>query len=537
MAMYNVSPKYKDIISKSTKITSTCPVVYQLKPKRQELGNLIRKTIGENKLNKLGLNKTVLFVGETGTGKSTLINALVNYAMGVKWEDKIWFQIVEDEKRRQSESQTSDVIVYDIFGFEGETLPYSLTIIDTPGFGDTRGIEKDDIVSQRLFQLFQSEDGVKNLNVVCLVLKASENRVSDRMMYIFDSVMSLFGRDMEKNIVNLITYSDGLPPKNAIQALETANIKCARNDKDQPLCFLFNNSQHEERTEETEFILENMNKISQRGMTMFTSFLQQAQSPNIDKTLGVLRERIRLSACIQNLQERIMYLENKQNASIENRKVVMEYEREMKENENFTIEVAEEYKVLEKIKGGWWGLGLFYEGATRCTTCEENCHYPECTMAINPNHCEIFKCDRCTSCRKNCHVSNHVKDEQKYVSKTRKVTQTVQVMKEKYELIKISTERSISLLENLEKEIKDLKEERSQWLTVAFQLLVKLDEIALNTASASTHVHLDFLIAKTKEEGDTAKVQKLEQMKKQSMEKKGIMSALRYLGLCGKQPK
>ncbi|KAL3976497.1 L-amino-acid oxidase [Sarotherodon galilaeus] len=112
-------------------------------------------------------NKTILLDGETGAG-SPLINTLLNYMMGVKWEDEVWFRIVEEEKR----SQTSGVILYEIFGFEDETLPYSLTIINTPGYGDTRGTEHDDIISQRLLDLL---DGVHEVSAVGLVMKATGN--------------------------------------------------------------------------------------------------------------------------------------------------------------------------------------------------------------------------------------------------------------------------------------------------------------------------------------------------------------------------
>nr|XP_024656725.1 septin-5-like [Maylandia zebra] len=158
--------KYESIISKSDQRSDGPPAVYQLRPKKQKFGT--RMTVGEKNPNKT--NRTILLLGETGAGKSTLINALLNYTMGVKWEDRVWFTIAEEERR----SQTSDVMVYEIFGFEDETLPYSLTIIDTPGYGDTRGTEHDDIISHRLLDLFQSDDGVHEVHAVGLVMKASE---------------------------------------------------------------------------------------------------------------------------------------------------------------------------------------------------------------------------------------------------------------------------------------------------------------------------------------------------------------------------
>ncbi|KAG7335459.1 hypothetical protein KOW79_000152 [Hemibagrus wyckioides] len=74
-------------------------------------------------------------VGETGVGKTTLINSMVNYMLGVESKDRIWFEVIET-KENQSQSQTSTVTVYDLFT---EPCPFSLTIIDTPGFLKTEG--------------------------------------------------------------------------------------------------------------------------------------------------------------------------------------------------------------------------------------------------------------------------------------------------------------------------------------------------------------------------------------------------------------
>ncbi|KAI4794725.1 hypothetical protein KUCAC02_031886, partial [Chaenocephalus aceratus] len=53
-------------------------------------------------------------------------------------------------------------------------------------------------------------------------------------------------------------------------------------------------------------------------------------------------------------------------------------------------------------------------------------------------------------------------------------------------------------------------------------------EIALKDVSLSTHVHLDFLIEKMKEKGDTEKAMKLERMKSKMEENPSVKSALSY---------
>ncbi|XP_043951878.1 uncharacterized protein LOC122819315 isoform X1 [Gambusia affinis] len=505
------STSIQHIISNSDIISSETLVIYQLKTRKETVESLTRVTFGKRKQNKP--NKTVLLVGETGAGKSTLINALVNYAMGVTFEDKVWFQIVEDERRSQTESQTSDVIVYQLFGFEGQTLPFSLTVIDTPGYGDTRGIEYDVIVSERLLELFQSENGIHELHAVGLVVKSSVNRLSDRLKYIFDSVMSQFGKDIEKNIVALVTHSNGRRPRDLLQALNAAKIKCAKDEKDQPVHFLFNNCRYNDRTD-GEF-LESADKIATKGLRGFTAFLEKTAAQKLDMTLEVLNERIRLSACIQNLEERIRLSEMKE-AETKQIKEALENHQEQK-NQKFTVEIQEAYREKETIEGEMWLMTLV-KGAVCCTICEENCHYSGCTKL--PKDCEVMKDGRCTVCSLKCPVAAHVKGKWRYVTKTRTVQRNMEDLRSKMK-------RHLSFLESLKDEITELKAEKCNLLEESFQHVVHLEQVALKMNSVSTFVHLDFLIDKMKENGDTKKAQKLEDIKKKGDE--GIGSILKYV--------
>lgn len=191
---------------------------------------------------------------ETGAEKSALVNTLVIYAMGVTWEDNVWFEVGEDGRRSRSGGQTSEVTVYQIHGFTGKTLPFAVTVIDTPGYGNSRGAERDVAPRSSLLELIQPEAGVCEINAVGLVLKASDNRLSGRLRYVFDSVASLLDEDF-RNAVLLVTHSDGGPPDNVVKALEESRLDCVRNHASLPLYFLFNNRQNTRKTMQYRIIL------------------------------------------------------------------------------------------------------------------------------------------------------------------------------------------------------------------------------------------------------------------------------------------
>lgn len=84
-----------------------------------------------------------MVVGQTGSGKTTLLNSFINYLLGIQFEDTFRYKIIHEDfgpNRKQDESQTSEVINYCIKANNG--FP-PIVIIDTPGFGDTRGIKQD----------------------------------------------------------------------------------------------------------------------------------------------------------------------------------------------------------------------------------------------------------------------------------------------------------------------------------------------------------------------------------------------------------
>ncbi|XP_072320745.1 uncharacterized protein [Eucyclogobius newberryi] len=515
--------KFQEHLIDVNKIDDGPPARYKLKPEQIDLdkrsdeeSKLVRFTFG--KRDPKHQNRTILLVGATGTGKSTLINALVNYLMGVKFDDQVWFEIIEEndkDPKSQSHSQTSAVSVYQVFGFEGITVPYSLTIIDTPGYGDTRGLEYDNLINKKLQDLFCADDGVDIIDAVGLVLKATENRLDERLVYIFNSVTSLFGKNMETNIVAMMTHSDSMTPANALRALDEAKIKYAKNENNEPVYFLFNNCQKSmkekyERGKHVERAARHAYGTTEQGLSDLTKFVGQCQPQSLKTTIKVMKERIRLSACIQNLNERITDIETKQKVIQNNKKELSKYEDQIKNNESFTINVEETFKEREELTNFW-----DYK-AVCCLECQETCHYPGCTWASNSSWCHVMdKNGNCTSCTKKCSVKDHVKEKWRYVTKTRTVPKTSEEMKKMYDENKAKSELTSTTLEQMEKEITDLQQSKHQILDEAFNIIVELEKIALNIDSALTFVQLDFLIEKMKEKNDPEKVEKLETIQRQ----------------------
>ncbi|XP_071020363.1 uncharacterized protein [Oncorhynchus clarkii lewisi] len=506
--------KIQDTIAKSSLIDKGTPARYQLETKKQNLddeGLLRRWTFGERDHSKL--NKTILIVGETGTGKSTLVNAMVNYVLGVEWEDKVWFEIVEEEKRLQTEAQTTAVTVYEVFGFEGQRVPFSLTIIDTPGYGNTRGIKEDQLIAKKLFELFRSVDGIDQLDAVGLVMKAAMNRLNDRQKYIFNAVLSLFGKDMEKNIVALITHSDGRPPKNALDAIIRANVPCAKNDRNRPVHFAFNNCQcdvFDKEYEDYEEFVSNQKTVWDKGAKSMDKFFEYKMEPkSVKMTEGVLREREQLEACVSNLRERIHMDDLKQDEIKQTQKELCKHKKDVEENKDFTYTVEEPYKEKLPTEGG---------KATTCTVCEENCHYPGCRCIKVLSWCSAMKNYHCTVCTGKCHYTKHVKGNEKYVLKTRVVLRTHGKLKKKYDINEKAAGEKETLISKLQTELEQFTLQKFRLVEESYLCLVILEEIALKSLPLSTAQHLGFLIDKMTETGNTEKVQKLKEMKKRAEE-------------------
>ncbi|ROL29793.1 hypothetical protein DPX16_0850 [Anabarilius grahami] len=501
------------------------PKRYRLHTERKVLddhGKVRKWTYGIKDTSKQ--KKIVLLVGETGAGKTTLINTMVNYLLGVKFEEELWYEITEEAARDQSESQTSEITMYEVFPVKN---PVSLTIIDTPGYGDTRGLEKDLEVAENLSMLFQSSDGVREIDAVCFVIQASKNRLSDRQHYIISSILSLFGKDIVNNIVFLITHSDGLPSKNVIGAINKAKIPCRRDQSGQPVYFSFNNRQAEARHTKERHIRAQRHawEDSMDGMKHLLQSLDEKNRRNLELTSNVLIERIQFEASICNLQLRVQEKELKKAEKIQIQQAIMQNKDKIEECKNFTIHVKKTVKMKVPIQSASWK----HRKATTCTICEENCHEFDCWWVSDPSKCEVMKKGYCTVCTGKCHHSKHVKENKKYVMSTSSFLMEFDSIKKEYEKAQEQTKTYFVLMKHLDKDLKEIEDQKSNLLSEAYKNIKHLSQITLKPDSAFTLQHLDFFIPRVREAGKEDWVRELEEMRRKAVAEEANKDALSYL--------
>jgi len=167
-----------------------------------------------------------MVIGETGVGKSTWIHGFINYMQGIQIEENNRYYLF-DEKALQLEyekkhgkkpkgcSVTDSPAIYNI----ESTMLYNnpIRLIDTAGFGDTRGESFDEQITKDIQKLFESSE-IENLNAICMIFKATETRAHDRAKKVIKKLFSLFGEEIKNNIIIIFTFADDF---NDIPALMT----------------------------------------------------------------------------------------------------------------------------------------------------------------------------------------------------------------------------------------------------------------------------------------------------------------------------
>ena len=438
--------------------------------------------------------KIILFVGKTGDGKTTAINAFFNVMKGVKLEDSFRFILVEEPKKEkgQAESQTDGVHIYYLKDLNNKPL----IILDSQGFGDTRGKSFDEMVIEAFCFIFTQV--IDHINAVTFIVKSTDARLDINIQYIFNQVTGLFSEDISINFFALATHATKKDMKSEpamIKTLESNEKFIPIREKMQKKWYYSVDSlsvMEKEITQMSHFSYNNLvelynekvihsrpisvkkcseilnirNDLIKQINNLHTTFknllLEQGNLKDKEKELQNVNEQI--NRCEQNIKEQREKFKSLKGSELE--KAMNDLNDEISKR-IYEIGNREQKKKIKTLGEGTSG----YE-YNHCEECQENCHDPCDCIHLFTSRCTIYpvfgsECEKCGH-EKSRHTRDKYRYRYEYINV--KVIDSDEMQKAKEEKLRRQEEISQNLnqermkknsiersLENLEKTIDELK--------------------------------------------------------------------------------
>ena len=270
----------------------------------------------------------ILVVGETGVGKSTWIHALLNYIQGIQIEENVRYKIFDQTELRKryekkygkkygekqsGSSDTDEPAIYNIIPND-EYSPYEnpIRIIDTAGFGDTRGKEYDEKIRDDIRKMFETSN-MESLNAVCLIFKGTETRSHERTKDILDKLFSLFGKEIKNNIIVIFTFANS--STDAMTAITTLKDTSSpfyqiMGDIEKIPHFFFNNIAYFSDEKDNYYNAFEQNTLS---FSQLFNYTDKLNSVSLEKTIKILSLRIQIRKDIKFLCHKLDFIKDEIN--------------------------------------------------------------------------------------------------------------------------------------------------------------------------------------------------------------------------------
>lgn len=403
----------------------------------------------------------------------------------------------------QALSQTEWVTCYTIYN-DVSRLNYTINLIDTPGFGDTRGLTQDARIVNQIRQLFTAKNvkGLTVLDAVCFILKAPDARLTSTQTYIFESILTLFGKDITDNICTLITFADGQRPP-VLAGLEALPGK--------PLPYkvyfpfnnsaLFVNNTKQDPTKRSSFFWD-MGMLSSK---LFFQKIMSLQTKSLLLTSEVLRKRQQLETIILHLQEEIDNGLTKIDSLEGEVKIFTMYQSQIDHDKDFEYLFKETDTVRQDISG----TGIH---TTYCLVCNMTCH-KNCTIANNTEKakcCIISHQGLCKVCPKKCDWKDHFNVPFIVEYQTKWVTKTYSNKLAQYRKASQKKMTKAQLVQKMKEDIKSCKKEVQGMIEEITMHTNRLKDIALRSNPISTIAYIELMIESEKLERKSGYKQRLQ---------------------------
>ena len=442
--------------------------------------------------------KVIMVVGSTGSGKTTTVNAMINHVLGVQWKDNFRLKMIHELSSNQgagtignqANSQTQFLSCYTLPYMEGFKIPYNLTIVDTPGFGDTRGIEHDKVITEQIRRFFNTKGsaGIDHVDAICFMAQAGNPRLTPTQQYVFDRILAMFGKDIKKNVLVLFTFADGQKPQALSAMLEAGILERESNffKFNNSALFVANSGENDE---------DNFDRMFWRmGIKSFEKFFQglaEMESKSLVLTKQVLDERAQLEVRLSGLRDKIALGVNKLSELQQLKRVCDQHAADINANKNFKFTVEEAKRVQVKLPIGQY--------TTNCLVCNYTCHYP-CSIPRNEDKrgCAAMLDESCKECPNNCHWSKHVNDAYRFETQYETVEKEYDEIRERFNVAVEGQSEAEAVIKQVEQDFHETNRIVLRFVAEMQRGIKKLSEIALKKDPLQQVDYLDMLIESEK---------------------------------------
>ena len=433
--------------------------------------------------------KVILMVGQTGAGKTTLINTFANYIYGVEWSNDFRLRVIDENESgaSASQSQTQNITAYTFPRVPGMKIDYTLTIVDTPGFGDTcnKSLSHDKELAANIKEFFSGPQGIDQIHGILFVTQASQAKLTAMQRYIFEAVLGIFGSDIAEHIFLMTTFADSKKPK-VLTAVKDANVPYKK-------FFKFNNSavyaslssDDSDEEDSSEGLELDWNRSMRSIENFSTNYLSVIEAQSLQLTKDVLSECEHLQLVIQNIPNKIKYGLTRMEALRKEESLLKGFESEMIANQDYEYTV----QIIEQRKIDLEGTGEF---VTNCLDCNFTCH-KVCIYAKDCDKCKEKIC--CSVCTKHCHWRRHVNNPYRFELYKEPEKRTSKELFERYQAATSKKDAKTLVVDGIQWEMKALEDEVMELIAKAKRHIERLDKIALRPINQSEVDYIDSLIA------------------------------------------
>ena len=413
----------------------------------------------------------MLLIGETGSGKTSLLNLLYNcgtvQALGCGFGTEALDQFkqfnnikLENAQSLSMESKTDDATLYNV-----EVGALKVGVIDTPGFGDSRGFKQDKTNAQRIISALKREEYI---NCVCLIINGRQARASASLKYVLSEITAILPKGILDNVI--VVFSNTADPLDL--TFDTSLLKEYFGKEVKNIFFVENPYCRFEKAKA---------KVGQLGIDRVAKSLQKA----FEDTSEVLTE---MCETIKDFPEvhthRFIELYEKKKAieksvlvsltAYDNQMMLEKSLKDVKAEVDAAVKsktLNKNFKTVQRFKK--WVVDGTNDHNTLCGKkgCHSNCHV-SCSLPKSLDK-EIFKLCWCTR-GELCHVCGHSYTYHYHEESLFREEDVVQDliaddMKDNFEKAESNEERAKMLYNNLEKELQ-------KSLATRKQLAVKLSK-------------------------------------------------------------